>query len=116
MATELLGVFSPYLAEVLAWDGWEEPTADFLGIDVVSVGEWSLLRALLESTVADKLTGLINSQGLLSDASSIAVVERIYRQYAAENIVEPIADIDSDLVLDPVRVFSMGMKLCRYGI
>lgn len=45
---ELIGVFSPYIDQLPHRKAWEEPRARLLGLDVVSVGEWSLLRAMLE--------------------------------------------------------------------
>lgn len=107
VGTELLGVFSPYLAEALGRDAWEEPAADLLGVDVVSIGEWSLLRSLLESPMAGKVMGLVNGHGLLPDTAGIEVIDRMYKKFAAENIVEPIAGSGSGLAVEPVTVFLM---------
>ena len=109
----LLAVYSPYLAEVFDRGGWEEPMAIFLGFDLVSVGEWSLLRALLESEAipTDEILHFINKSGLLQEASSSCAVEKYYRNRAARNLVEPIADIDSGGVVDLVSVYLLTQDI-----
>jgi hypothetical protein len=110
MSVELIAIHSPYLAQVREQDSWEEPRARSLGSDVVSIGEWSLLRAGLEEapdSVAGELATLVNSAGLLRDPTHASTIEQRYRELAEANIVEPIADAASGLI-ESVAVYSMN--------
>jgi len=108
---ELLAVRSPYLASSDSRE-WEEPRAVLLGVDVISVGEWSLLRVIQESRhpACDALKVMMNKAGLLPDASSVRMIERKYRELASANIVEPIAEPDSGIVVEPVETFALESK------
>jgi hypothetical protein len=108
-SSEIVGVWSPYLELV---GGKESAIADenvmAAGVDVISVGEWSLLRCLQE--VADRgavksLAQLLNPYGLLNDAADVRRVEELYRTLSEAGIVEPIADPDSGLPVEPVSIF-----------
>ena len=108
-SVELLAVRSPYLANSQDRQEWEEPRAVFLGVDVISVGEWSLLRAIQESRhpACHELDIMMNDAGLLPDASSVSTIEQRYRELASENIVEPIAGPNSGIVIEPVEVYAL---------
>lgn len=103
----LLAIFSPYLANAYGRTGWEESGVKFLGYDLVSIGEWSLLHQLLDLQVdlPKEVYPALNENGLLRDSSYSGILERFYRDQAADNIVEPIGDIDCGVGVEPVSVY-----------
>jgi len=111
-SVELLAVRSPYLANSQDRQEWEEPRAIFSGVDIISVGEWSLLRIIQESRhpACDDLRAIVNDAGLLPDPSSAHTIERKYRELARANIVEPIAEPDSGLVVETVEVYALKAR------
>lgn len=106
---ELLAVWSPYLAGIQNHQGWKEPKATFLGIDIISVGEWSLLRAIqaCQHPTCSKLKAVMNSAGLLSNKSYINIIVQKYRELANKDIVEPIAEPGSGIAIEAVNVYSL---------
>ncbi len=108
-SVEVLAVRSPYIASSQDRQEWEEPRAIFLGVDVISVGEWSLLRVIQESQhpASDELKAMVNDAGLLSDTHSVRTIERKYRELASANIVEPIAAPDSGIVVEAVETYAL---------
>lgn len=106
---EVIAIYSPYLAHSQDCAGWCEPRARFLGVDVVAVGEWSLLKTLLEARdpACRKAVSTVNEAGLLSHASCASIVEARYRELARANLVEPIADPDSGVPVEAVRVYGL---------
>jgi hypothetical protein len=47
----LIGIYSNYIKAAFNHDPWDDTDATFLGIDVIAIGEWSLLRAIQEVSV-----------------------------------------------------------------
>lgn len=106
--SELVAVWSPYLGLVLGDGAAPDPEIVPVGIDVVTVGEWSLLRALQEcprTSGGNAVRELLNPYGLLSNASDVRVVEETYRALAEEGVVEPIAEANSGLPVEAVTIF-----------
>lgn len=106
---ELIAVYSPYLLHEVGREVWIDREAGVLGTDVVSVGEWSLLRALGRSDIspADDITEHINEWGLLRDASAAGRVEDYYRQLSDDEVVEPIAGAGAGIPVEPTTVFQV---------
>jgi hypothetical protein len=107
-SAELIGVLSPYLANMLGYEAWPDSTATWIGIDIISIGEWSLLRALQEASVSlpgDEVA--LNEAYLLRSDAEASRVEQHYRRLAAENRVEPIADPDA-LGTEAVVIYTLG--------
>ncbi len=101
---ELVAICSPYL-RYLGRDEWSEPAAEFLGVDVISVGEWSLLRAMERAAISlPKEVAQLNRSGLLRDESAIARVEAYYRELSDQGRVEPIAARDTGVPVESARV------------
>lgn len=100
---ELIGVFSPYLSH--GQESSREEAARFLGVDVIAVGEWSLLKALDEVGKTQDVP--LNAFGLLDDDSRVEWVASRYRELASRNEVEPIADPHPDLPVEPVWVYAL---------
>ena len=106
---EVIAIYSPYLANSPDRKGWHEPCGRLLGVDVLAVGEWSLLRALVNArdpACRNVLTS-VNTAGLLPDASCAGTVEARYRELARIDLVEPIADADSRLPVEAVTVYDL---------
>jgi len=108
-SSEIVGVWSPYLELV---GGDKGPAADenvrAIGVDVISVGEWSLLRCLQEVTdrgATRSLAQLLNPYGLLSDAADFHHIEELYQTLSRIGIVESIADRNCGLPVEPVNIF-----------
>lgn len=107
---ELIGIVSPYLDRVAGRAGQQDTTLLHLGFDLISVGEWSLLRAMAESAthLPDRTAALINASGLLRRAEDADRVETSYRRMAEQGFVEAIADRGSGLPVEPVGVYLTG--------
>lgn len=106
---ELIAIYSPYLTEGLGRAPWPQEEADFLGVDVVGLGEWSLLGALQSDGAPPSVrlpSGLLNSNGLLPDATRLPDVVRHYRAAARAGHVEELAG-PGQLPIEPVSVFSV---------
>jgi hypothetical protein len=108
-SAEVIAIYSPYLAQSQGRKGWHEPRARFLGVDIVAVGEWSLVRALLEARDPECRNAVrsVNAVGLLPDASCARIIEARYRTLAEANLVEPIADADSRIPVEAVAVYGL---------
>ena len=109
---EPLAVWSPYLANTQSCQGWEEPRATLLGFDVISIGEWSLLRAIQEcqhGAHCEDFEIKVNKAGLLSNSSSVREVENKYQKLASEGMVEPIAEVNSGAVVESIEVYSLDL-------
>lgn len=103
---EVIAIYSPYLARSQGREGWHEPRARLLGFDVVAVGEWSLLKALLDGQ-DPQCTKAVNAAGLLPDKSYVPTVEARYRELSQSNVVEPIAATDSAIPVEAVTVYGL---------
>lgn len=103
---ELIGVYSPYLRQHAKRKPWREPL-DFLGVDVLSIGEWSLLNGLEQASLLlqGDIRKTINEHGLLCDESSAARLEEYYRHLSEKNLVEAIASASSGILIEPVHVY-----------
>lgn len=81
------------------------PAGEQLGYDIVSPGEWSLLRVLCEE--APEAIGrnglLLNSNGLLDCPASADAIVSLYHELAADGLVEEIG-ADPRLPVDVVGV------------
>lgn len=99
---ELIAVRSPYVRDVVGREYWAEEELEWLGVDVIAVGEWSLLRVLHDAGIA--VEGL-NDAALLEHGDSIELLTARYRDLAAEGRVEPIADSTAGLPVEAVHVF-----------
>ena len=108
-SAEMIAIESPYLEHAVGRDGWTDSSVEFLGVDMVSVGEWSLLGAVERAGVggSDDVVPPLTDAGLLRDASGTARIEAYYRRLAERGRVEPIADVDSGVPVEPVRVYLM---------
>ena len=108
---EVLGVYSRYL-EACGLQSFLLPTprSRLLGYDVLSVGEWSLLAALLESdsAVAKSAASKLNSNGLMDNCNSMHQIEGVYHLLEETNEVEEIASVESDL-MDCVAIYSLDV-------
>lgn len=106
-AAELIAIHSRYLRHETGREEWTEASTRFLGIDVISVGEWSLLQALDRAGVSlpQHIAAQLNSAGLLQDESEVELVEAYYRQLSNQGGVEPIADKDPRIPVEAVRVY-----------
>lgn len=106
---ELIAVFSPYLAQTMGRSAWTERGALLLGIDVISVGEWSLLRKLecASGQLPDPIAALMNESGLLRHADDAEVIAEHYRRVAEQGLVETIAGTDSGIPVEPVWVYTI---------
>lgn len=105
---ELIAVSSPYLSSLRFRAETSGRPLHFLGTDVISVGEWSLLKILQEHVLEDPshpLPFILNEHGLLRDGRDVGKVEVLYREWAELGRVEPIADVASGLPVEPVDVF-----------
>ncbi|WNG40967.1 hypothetical protein F0U61_50175 [Archangium violaceum] len=105
---ELIAVSSPYLSSLRFRAEASGRTLFRLGTDVISVGEWSLLKILQEHVLQDPshpLPFILNEHGLLRDGRDVGTVESLYREWAELGRVEPIADVASGLPVEPVDVF-----------
>lgn len=104
---ELIAIHSPYLRNETGRQEWTEASAGFLGIDVISVGEWSLLQALAETDMSlpDDIVSQLNDSGLLQDDSIAGRIEAYYRELSDKERVEPIAAPESGIPVEPVRVY-----------
>lgn len=107
---EVIAIYSPYLADSEYRKGWHEPRGRLLGVDVLGVGEWSLLRALLTAPdpACRNVVASVNAAGLLPDASRAGIVEARYRELARIELVEPIADADSRIPVETVTVYDLA--------
>ena len=106
---ELLGVNSPYMSAIGSRKRWVEPKAAFIGLDVISVGEWSLLRELLSTprlVEAAQLCGM-NSRGLLDEQNNAVVVQTLYRDWEHAGEVEPFAPEGSGVIVECVEVYAI---------
>src|SRR5688500_10534309 len=105
--TEVIAVYSPYLRD-LGREEWTDASAEFLGIDVISVGEWSLLQMFEAADIAlpARITALVNEAGLLSEVCATQYVEDFYRELSEQGYVEPIASVDSRIPVESISVFS----------
>jgi hypothetical protein len=108
-SSEIVGVWSPYLELVGGKEGSiTNESVMVVGVDIIAVGEWSLLRCLQEVTdrgAAKSLAQLLNPYGLLNDAADVRHIEELYRTLSGIGIVEPIADPNSGLPVEPVSMF-----------
>ena len=104
---ELVGIYSPYI-NTLGVESWSAGEFTLIGVDVVSIGEWSLLRALSGSSSEEGKTvrDLVNSHGLLPNADAARRVEHLYRQAAERNAIEEIASVQGHLGVEAVGVFA----------
>lgn len=107
---EILGVRSKYLAEAVGRVGTLESEAVPLGVDVVSIGEWSLLRAMLQGVPTSSIAVLpeLNRFGLLNSESDLVRVEHAYSELCKEGRVEPIASGQSPIGIEAVWVYRVG--------
>lgn len=114
-SVEIIAIYSEYLAQSPDRVGWREPRARLLGVDVVAVGEWSLIRALLEARdpACAKVVGTLNEAGLLPDLSCASFVRELYTELARANLVEPIADPGSGVPVEAIRVYDLDAGLSR---
>lgn len=103
--SEVVAVWSPYLDTIHGSSTLDGEQVVPIGVDVVAVGEWSLLGALEDCDAIEGVRALLNSYGLLSDAANVGVVEDAYRALVKEGVVEPIADAASGLPVEGVAVF-----------
>ena len=106
-AHELLGIRSSYLEDVCGWPVLREH-GDFLGYDVVAVGEWSMLTRLLEPEVggrANDILALLNSNGLLDDPAAMDLVNQRYRALTVQDVVEEVGGNSPAAPLECVQVF-----------
>lgn len=104
---DLVGFFSPHLERQLS-PSWEERRARFIGIDVVPVGEESLLYKLEQARALSDpderaLVGLddflachVNDDGLLRSASSKNAVLQFYDQLVTKEWIEEYTTDISD--------------------
>lgn len=107
--TELIAVFSPYIEQTIGRRAWAERGARLLGIDVISVGEWSLLGKLecASGQLPGPIAALINEAGLLRHADDADVIAEHYRRVAGQGLVETIASADSGIPVEPVWVYTV---------
>jgi hypothetical protein len=106
--SEIVGVWSPYLQSLDQRVAVVDENVVTVGLDIVAVGEWSLLRCLQEVAdrgAMDTLAQAINPYGLLHDKADVHRVEELYRTLSEAGFVEPIADPTSDLPVEPVTIF-----------
>jgi hypothetical protein len=109
---EVVGVFSPYLEHAIGRRSWIDDHACLIGIDVISIGEWSLLRALQEASVTlpRDIQPLLNDSCLLCDAAGATALVQYYCILAEQGIVEQIAEGESALGTEAVSIYVVGAK------
>jgi len=108
--TEIIATYSDYLEHSIGAPR-TEVAGCHLGFDVVSVGEWSLLRELLESSIAlpSDIAKGVNAKGLLTDASIALAVEKFYRKVAQPRGAEVIAS-DPRIPVEAVSVIGVDLE------
>lgn len=105
----LISVASPHLSAIYEpMTDWDVGSAAHLGFDVVSIGEWSLIREMndigewpLRNGAPEPLPSL-----LCSDAGCAADVEKRYRELVAQGCVEEIAAEAPCSNVEAVAVFA----------
>jgi hypothetical protein len=103
---EVVGVHSPYLASLGMPACPDSNVFEQCGLDVVSVGEWSLLRALIEAHPEQSdIEILLNEVGLISDPDSVQSVVRKYRSFVKAGRVEDTAEPTADRGIETIVVF-----------
>lgn len=109
LSIEVIACYSPYLHKCVGRKPWVDRRAEPLGIDVVSIGEWSLLRELqvMLGSRCQFLAENTNAEGLLLDSSKVAELVDLYRSLSIENKVEPIGDEDPRVPVEAVEVYSL---------
>lgn len=102
---ELIGIDSPYL-DALGAPSMPAGKSTPLGFDVISIGEWSLLRALNKLDAEEGVTArsLTNDHGLLPSASALSLVLELYLKATDRDLVEEIAR-PSEESIEAVCVF-----------
>lgn len=106
---EIVGVCSPYLASLGRTACVDAGAFSRFGLDVVSVGEWSLLRALIEAAqVGADIDGFLNEFGLLSESSSVSAIVRSYSSAVQAGQVEEIGLHTAERGIEVVQVFLRG--------
>ena len=106
---EIVGIFSPCLAALETASCSDAEGFSRVGVDVVSVGEWSLLRALEEAPhVIVPLERLLNQYGLLSDSRDVPLIVRSHAFAVQARWVEEIADPATGYGIEAVDVFFRG--------
>lgn len=105
---EVVGVFSPYLASLGRTACFDADAFEACGLDVISVGEWSLVRALAEAYPNSvELQSVLNEFGLVSKPDSVDfIVQRYWSSAQVEEIGQPTADRG----IDAVVVFLRGAQ------
>ncbi len=104
---EVLAVCSSYLSAARSERTALTPEHLFLGFDVVGVGQWSLLRALLESPAHRSVADLVNDAGLLADLERGEFIAATYADATGRNEVEPLGETDPRLPIDVVSVYQL---------
>ncbi len=109
-AVELIAVRSGYLDEVRGTTLVNASELEFLGIDVVPVGEWSLIGDLIYSDpirtqFLTDFADVLNENILLREKEPVARLEAYYRHLAAQNLCEPIDDPSPDFPVEGVEVY-----------
>jgi hypothetical protein len=101
---EIIAVGSEKLAAINGSLTEPVPPIEWLGFDIVSVGNWSLLREGLfvrPEEFQDALSGL-TQDGLFSDAASASAYAQKYLAAAARGHVEELPD--SVYGIEPIRI------------
>lgn len=90
---EVIAVNSEYLTHFPSRDPWREDGLQSLGYDVICIGEWSLLRVLLEywkGEVPDDLRASFGPHGLLLETTKKNAIVELYLSLAERELVEDI--------------------------
>ncbi len=109
-AVELIAVRSNYLDNVRGTTLVNANEVEFLGIDVVPLGEWSLIEALIFSDpirtqFLTDFADVLNENILLRDKEPVARLEAYYRNLAAQNLREPTNEPSPDFPVEGVEVY-----------
>lgn len=104
--SEVIAVWSDYLASVEGLVTTPMPSLAWLGLDVVATGEWSLIAGGLidASSPLRDWANRLSAFGLFDEESDCREFAEAYRQAAIEGGVEPTADHPS-LPIDFIHVF-----------
>lgn len=104
---EVIAVNSDYLTNFPSRDPWREEGLQSLGYDVICIGEWSLLRVLLEywkGEVPDDLRASFGPHGLLLETTKKNAIVELYLSLAERELVEDIGGEDSRDFIEAIEV------------
>lgn len=102
--SEIIAVWSPRLAELKGTIN-SEIRLEYLGLDCIALGEWSVLLAGVYAK-PDQFHGAIerlNDSGLLTSEDDCNAIFRRYVELSLTGIVEPLAD---NALAEGIRLFA----------